>query len=507
MRWVVSVLYVVSILGCNKEPGKDDKPDKAAKSEAKDKAGDGDAPTSDPWAKAVRGDDVTNKFAAKVGDDFSKVDPWSGGAEQKLANKVDVSKIEKPVADKVSLMSFTGAAPGNEGGELPGFKVTYNPSHNSAHEQYRKAFAENHVFEQVAQGLNNTVRIPTSVDINTVDCNTINAFYDPNSKRIIVCYELLDYFVGVFKPTAKNDNELGNAVIGATIFSFFHETGHGLIDLLELPAVGREEDSVDQLATLILISSGDEGVSMALSGAHWFQLQTKGGHTTPFWDEHAFDGQRFYNILCLIYGSDPKKYAGFVSSGNLPEERAARCPDEYAKINKAWEKLLQPHLTNGAATNINYKPKVPVAEAPDQTTADPWAGGGTASNSASQPKTGGIGDVAGQAAGEPTPAPAAPAPAAPAAPPPKKPRPKPASASITCEQVARKAAELIGQEAAERAKSMSEEEVEDLKAKLESQLPSALQQVLDECAKQNWSQTSRACVLKARNLAAATKCK
>jgi len=503
MRWVVSVLFVVSVLGCNKEEGRGDdkKPDKSAKSDSKGKSDEGGG-SKDPWAAAVRGDDVTNKFAAKVGDDFSKVDPWSGGAQAKLENKVDVSKIEKPVADKVSLMSFSGGAEGNGGAELPGFKVTYNPSRNSAHEQYRKAFAENHVFEQVAQGLNNTVRIPTSVDINTVDCNTINAFYDPQSKRIIVCYELLDYFINVFKPTAKNDNELGNAVIGATIFSFFHETGHGLIDLLDLPAVGREEDSVDQLATLILISSGDEGVSMALSGAHWFQLQTKDGHSTPFWDEHAFDGQRFYNILCLIYGSDPKKYAGFVSSGNLPEERAARCPDEYAKINKAWEKLLQPHLTNGAATNINYKPKVPVAEAPDQTTADPWGGTASASQPSQPSKTGGIGDVAGQT--EPPPTPAAPEPAAPA---PKKPRPKPASASITCEQVARKAAELIGQEAAERAKSMSEEEIEDLKAKLESQLPSALQQVLDECAKQNWSQTSRACVLKARNLAAATKCK
>src|SRR5262249_30856938 len=157
----------------------------------------------------------------------------------------------------------------------------------------------------------------------------VNAFYDPSSKRIIVCYELLDYFVDVFKPVAKDQTELGNAVLGATMFSFFHETGHGLIHLLDLPAVGREEDSVDQLATLTLIAGGDEGVSMALSGAYWFQLQSKGEHKTPFWDEHGFDAQRFYNIVCLIYGSNPDKYAQFVSSGTLPPERAKRCPEEY----------------------------------------------------------------------------------------------------------------------------------------------------------------------------------
>ena len=44
-----------------------------------------------------------------------------------------------------------------------------------------------------------TVRIPSTVNIELVDCNTINAFYDPNTKRIIVCYELLDYFLDVFR--------------------------------------------------------------------------------------------------------------------------------------------------------------------------------------------------------------------------------------------------------------------------------------------------------------------
>jgi Putative metallopeptidase len=378
------------------------------------------------------------------------------------------STLAKPSeAHKVELKSLAGTT------DTVGFKVTYNPSSNATHESFRKLFEQNRVFEEVTEGLNKTIRLPTSVDVNTVDCNTINAFYDPNNKRIVVCYELVSYFLGMFKPTAKSDTELGNAVLGALIFSFFHETGHGLIDILQLPAVGREEDSVDQLATLILIASGDEGVQMALSGAYWFHLQSQGDHKTPFWDEHAFDGQRFYNILCLIYGSDPRKYAEFVSSGNLPRDRAQRCPDEYAKINKAWEKLLQPHLTNGAALNINYKPKVPVAEAPKKTNEDPW--------------------------GNPAEPPATPAP--PAEPPADEPKP-----AITCEQVAQKAGELIAEEAKQRAASMTEDEVEELKQKLDSELPAVIENILAECAKQNWSEASRKCVMKAKTLAQATKC-
>jgi hypothetical protein len=489
--WVAALLVVCA--SCHKKEGGGTTTDEKAKVKDTDKpAGSGAAiAKADPWGGGPPPPDTSkSKLGARAGAELSKIDPWGGGTTSApssgapggaaappttLAQKIDLSKLEKQEPEKVALKGFSlSASATGAAAESNGFKVKYNSSKNESHESYRKLFEKDRVFEEVAEGLNKTVRLPIAVDINTVDCNTINAFYDPRTKRIIVCYELVDYFLGVFKPTAKNETELGNAVIGALMFSFFHESGHGLIDILDLAAVGREEDSVDQLATLILIASGDEGVAMALSGAYWFHLQSESGHKTPFWDEHAFDGQRFYNILCLIYGSDPAKYGSFVSSGNLPQNRAQRCPDEYAKIKHAWEKLLAPHLTNGAALNINFKPTVPVSEAPKSTNQDPWGGGDT------KP--------------------------APSLPPLKPPVTGPPAHAITCEQVARKAAELIGAEAEERAKSMSDEEVEALKAKLAAELPAAIETILASCAKENWSDTSRGCVMKAKTLAQATKC-
>jgi hypothetical protein len=410
-----------------------------------------------------------SKLGEKVGDDFSKIDPWGTAASgdavatpPTFAAKIDVATLAAPVDDKIDLKSLTGATT-----ETAGFRVAYNPSKKAVHEQYRKLFESNRVFEEIASGLNRTIRVPTAVDINTLDCEAINAFYDPNNKRIIICYELVSYFLSMFKPVAKTETELGNAVLGALVFAFFHEVGHGLIHVLDLPAVGREEDSADQLATLILIAAGDEGVAMALSGAYWFQLQGQGGHKTPFWDEHAFDHQRFYNVMCLIYGSNAEKYAGFVEAGTLPKERAERCGEEFVKIKAAWEKLLGPHLTNGAALNIDYKPPVPPAEAPKTTNDDPWGDGGD------------DGDT--------------------------KPPPQPTRA-ITCEQVAERAAILIAEEAAERAQAMSADEVEDLKAKLEAELPAVIQTILSECVKEDWSDGVRKCVVKAKTLAQATKC-
>lgn len=462
MRWVL--VSVVLVCAC-KKADTEKKPNGPATGSAVASAGSGSGgPAWDPWNGPPPGADT--KANGNLGDDLktaavAKIDDAELATKPLAARAAEIKAIAAPAGDspKPLLKGFASVNAEN------GFHVVYNPSNQAGHEHYRQVFEQNRVFETVAEGLNKTIRLPTSIDIQTVSCDTVNAFYDPSGKRIIVCYELFDYFLETFRGTAKSDEALGNAVMGAAMFTFFHEAGHSLIDVLDLPAVGREEDSVDQLATLTLIGTGDEGVAMALAGAYWFQLQAKSDRTTPFWDEHAFDGQRFYNIVCLIYGSNPQKYADFVTSGTLPKDRAERCPEEYAKINKAWEKLLQPHFTNGAAENVDYTPSVPTAEAPTTTATDPWA----------------------------DPAPATTPPAAP-------------TGGVTCEDLAVKVAELVGAEGERQAASMTEEQVEALKRELETQLPSILEQIISECAKENWSATIRQCVMKAATIQAAGEC-
>lgn len=478
---VVGMMVALHSAACKKQAAT------PSKGSAEALAGAGSAPalapsalTNDPWATPPPG---SGSLGAEVGDELAKIKASEQAAAPGGARlKTDVSLIAKAPVDNLPIHSFAGV-------KRTGFTVSYNSSSNAAHEQYRKALEGNRVFEEVAEGLNKTVRLPTTVDIQLVDCDTVNAFYDPNNKRIIVCYELVDYFLEVFRGTAKNDDELGTAVIGATIFSFFHESGHALIHILDLPAVGREEDSADQLATITLIAAGDEGVAMALSGAYWFQLQQKSDRKTVFWDEHAFDGQRFYNILCMIYGSNPSKYQGFVTSGDLPKERAQRCPEEFAKISRSWQQLLKPHLTNSGAENMDdAQPQI--AQTPTVPAEPPTI------PSAPNP----------QLPEEPA---QPPVPAAPANDPWATPSPQPTASQPTgtsCEQVAQKAIGLIGQELAARAATMTESEVADAKAKVESELPAMLQEFIAECQRDKWPEKDRQCVLRATDLAAASRC-
>ena len=130
------------------------------------------------------------------------------------------------------------------------------------------------------------------------------------------------------------------------IQTLFHELGHCLIDVWDLPATGREEDAVDQLATVIMLDGSPQGQKSAINAALEFEIASRNDAKDDmlFWDEHSFSKTRFYDMLCLVYGSNPTKNAGLVGPDMLPEERAERCETEYKRAEHAWLKLLAPYI-------------------------------------------------------------------------------------------------------------------------------------------------------------------
>jgi len=379
-----------------------------------------------------------------------------GAAPPPTGPAIPLSTLAATPPPRAALKSFAGA-------QATGFTISYARSQNAELAQLQDVLANGRVLEQLAESLNRTIRIPAQVDITVADCNAINAYYDPSTKRVFVCTELVAHFLQTFKSRARTEDDLGNAVIGATAFVAIHEIGHGLIHLLNLPAVGREEDSVDQLATLTLIASGDRGVSMALAGAYWFQLQTESGDKTPMSDEHPFNAQRYYNVICLLYGADPHKRAQLAGT-TLPKERAERCPDEHRKIAAAWERLLQPHLTRAGAANVDYAPPPPPPPAP------------TPAPAPTPTPTDELADV--EVVAE--------------------------DGGSSCEAVADKIAELSATDAMTRAGG---EATEELERQLETQLPAVMQQILARCTSEAWPEALRACVVRAESMTAADACK
>ncbi|MDZ7904565.1 MAG: DUF4344 domain-containing metallopeptidase [Cypionkella sp.] len=153
-----------------------------------------------------------------------------------------------------------------------------------------------------------------------------------------------------------DDEKAASFIWSNVIATFYHELGHALIDVLELPVLGREEDAADSLSALLIhqIWEEDSAAQMIDETANAFFLNSQeadaNGHETAYWDEHSLDLQRYYNLVCLFYGADPDGRAFIVTDYELPEDRAERCPDEFAQTEAAWSAMLdQAAWREGAA--------------------------------------------------------------------------------------------------------------------------------------------------------------
>jgi hypothetical protein len=243
------------------------------------------------------------------------------------------------------------------------FEVFYNRSPNKLHRALQEGLQESGLFEMLAAELNNSgLVMRTDIFIKFQDCGEANAFYDPEpqNRQIVMCYELITQMAEDFEKLNKSNLEdaLLNAIY-ASIFVFYHELGHALIDVLQLPVVGKEEDAVDQFSAIILLNSGADNLAQKtiLNAASWFGIKPK----IPGWSEHAPNDVRFYYLVCLVYGSDPEEYEALTKI--LPQDRANRCPREYEKIAASWSKLLLPHF---AEANIPWGSKTPRQSAPNR---------------------------------------------------------------------------------------------------------------------------------------------
>jgi Putative metallopeptidase len=226
------------------------------------------------------------------------------------------------------------------------FKIGFSPAtlKNNPKKAMPKEVADSLV--EIVKPLNEIIALPYDVYLNLDQCGEPNAFYNPEVKEITMCYEFIDDFQEAFKKISKDPAKIEDMADGAMVVFFLHELGHCLIDVWDLPTTGREEDAVDQLAMFVLLDGTPEGEGMVLSAATYFSIVSHGQDTKTllFSDEHSLDQQRFYDMLCLTYGSNPAKNKNLLGKNGLPPERAERCPAEYTRVDHSWTKLLEPYL-------------------------------------------------------------------------------------------------------------------------------------------------------------------
>lgn len=166
------------------------------------------------------------------------------------------------------------------------------------------------------------------------------------------------------KPTPEQIEEARTFVVNNAIFTLFHEAGHMLISEFGLPVLGREEDAVDALSSILLLEGDSDELDVAIQDAAdaWFLSdEAKDGDLTDtdFLDTHALDRQRAYQIVCMMTGADPEYFKQFADSIDFPQARREECAVEYERTKNSWFGLLEPHYTGdgpGSNMTVTYQP-------------------------------------------------------------------------------------------------------------------------------------------------------
>lgn len=234
----------------------------------------------------------------------------------------------------------------------PNITIDYVDPRNPAYDAIEERLKRQQLLERLQQFLS-PLNLPRRLRLTTRQCTldgTPNAFYFPLDWQLNICYEIVD-FLDKMKPKEPVDGMAPDRVMmGALAGVVLHEVGHGIFDLLHVPVFGREEDAADQFAAFLALQFDPDTAKTVVTGMAYTHLvlQNVGIGVVvdrrSFSDEHGTAAQRFYNILCIAYGSDPATFASAAEPDVLPPERVAGCKAEYAQVRDAFYKTVFPSI-------------------------------------------------------------------------------------------------------------------------------------------------------------------
>lgn len=243
---------------------------------------------------------------------------------------------------------------------VPGFEYAYEPPDSADLQPIYTQVREADLWRQLpeVQAIDGMFVLPRPLRLVIAECGGAGALYRPAGTEVVLCYETLR---ALYERGQEQQRALGLAdgyplryVRASMRFMVLHEIGHALVDLLDLPVTGRQEDAVDQLATILMLrfASGDETPDEVIDNmrlaANWLLSNSTGAYDLhAYADVHALGEQRYFNLQCMIYGTDPAGFADMVAAMDLTPERATGCEREMRQVVRAWLRLLLPHLAPG----------------------------------------------------------------------------------------------------------------------------------------------------------------
>ena len=255
-------------------------------------------------------------------------------------------------------------------------RVSYVEPTDAKHAPIRQEIQDRGLLELVGSLLN-SFRLPRQLALEVRSCNGRETAWYADDKAVF-CYEYVD-LIQRHSPTVATPGGVprADAIVGAVLDTILHEAGHGIIDILDIPVLGSEEDAADFFSIYLILQFPTEdarrliqGVAFSVGSEAREDLQ-KVPRPQMFAGPHGMNAQRYYNVLCLAYGANPAVFDNAMPPG-LPPWRAESCRDEWDLLKRAFTKVVLPHVDEGklgaaiAQARFKWRPLLTAAETFDK---------------------------------------------------------------------------------------------------------------------------------------------
>ncbi|MEZ8274373.1 DUF4344 domain-containing metallopeptidase [Vibrio cyclitrophicus] len=180
--------------------------------------------------------------------------------------------------------------------------------------------------------------------------NEDGPLYDPQTHQVLIPYSFYAESLTYFEKN-QYEKEYGKTAqtgaIDTLLHTLLHEAGHAYIEDQKIAILGKEEDAVDNLATIMLLNYVEHGGDTAISAADMFAFESEDRpeyyDLGEYIDEHSFDLQRYFSTLCLVYGSDPEAYKNLLDDveNDYLKNRKEFCVEHFDVINANWHQYLK----------------------------------------------------------------------------------------------------------------------------------------------------------------------
>ncbi len=224
------------------------------------------------------------------------------------------------------------------------FKFEYPGVAKSKFEHRDMLFRESRTFEKLVEELNGILLIPWDITFRATDCGDVNAIYKPADRSITLCYEIFDYIYKRFSKSGASPEIVKQKSLDTTRFIFFHELAHALMHAYKVDSRGDEELVADEFSTYLCIDRmGESGTDSVVAAAEFFATGSPFEEIdlTMYARRHRMNRERFFDTVCLLYGSDSNKYAYLTEKKILSRKARGKCSDRWKIAKKNWDAIFK----------------------------------------------------------------------------------------------------------------------------------------------------------------------